>query len=296
MSDLSKRVIGVIGGSGLYALDGLEDARALAIETPWGAPSGPVIHARLSGVEVRFLARHGEGHRTPPSSINYRANIAALKIAGVTDIISASACGSFREELAPGVFVIVDQFIDRTHGRASSFFETGCVAHVSMAHPVCPALGDAIEASLKAVGAPFQRGGTYVCMEGPQFSSRAESLLYKSWGAHVIGMTNMPEAKLAREAEIAYATMAMVTDYDCWREGGAHVEVADILAIMHANTLNAKKALRELAPRLGPTRKRSPSGADTALDHALITPREARDPSVVARLSTIAGRAFAAGR
>ena len=293
---MSKRVLGVIGGSGLYALEGLSDARPVAIETPWGAPSAPIIEARLAGVELRFLARHGEGHRIPPSSINYRANIAALKIAGVTDIISLSACGSFLEDLAPGVFVIVDQFIDRTHGRASSFFETGCVAHVSMAQPVCPALGDAIEASLDAVGVRRHRGGVYVCMEGPQFSTRAESLLYKSWGAHVIGMTNMPEAKLAREAEIAYASVAMVTDYDCWREGDAHVEVDGILAIMHANTTNAKKALLDLAARLGPTRTPSPSGADNALDLALITPREQRDPAVVARLAPIAGRAFAAGR
>jgi 5'-methylthioadenosine phosphorylase len=293
---MAKRVLGVIGGSGLYALDGLEDAREIAIETPWGAPSGPVVHARLGGVDLRFVARHGEGHRIPPSDINYRANIAAMKIAGVTDIVSASACGSFREELAPGVFVIVDQFIDRTHSRASTFFETGCVAHVSMANPVCPALGDAIEASLKAVGVPCHRGGTYVCMEGAQFSSRAESLLYKSWGAHVIGMTNMPEAKLAREAEIAYASMAMVTDYDCWRAGAAHVEVADILGVMHANTANAKRALSDLARRLGSTRSASPSGSDTALDSALITPRHARDSAIVERLSCIAGRAFAAGR
>lgn len=292
----SARVVGVIGGSGLYALDGLDAPRAIAIKTPWGEPSGPVIHARLGGVEIRFLARHGEGHRIPPGAINYRANIAALKIAGVTDILSISACGSFREDLPPGMFVIVDQFIDRTHGRASSFFETGCVAHVSMAQPVCPALGDAAQAALEAVGVSCTRGGTYVCMEGPQFSSRAESLLYKSWGADVIGMTNMPEAKLAREAEIAYATIAMVTDYDCWRDDGEHVEVTDILKIMHANTANAKRMLAALAPRLGPTRKPSPSGSDAALDHALITPTSARDPIVVERLSAIAGRAFRAGR
>jgi 5'-methylthioadenosine phosphorylase len=292
----APRVVGVIGGSGLYGLDGLEAPRAVAVDTPWGPPSGPVIHARLGGVDVRFLARHGEGHRIPPSAINYRANIAALKMAGVTDILSVSACGSFREELAPGVFVIVDQFIDRTQGRASSFFEAGCVAHVSIAHPVCAALGDAVAASLAALGVRCVRGGVYVCMDGPQFSSRAESLLYKSWGADVIGMTNMPEAKLAREAEIAYTTIAMVTDYDCWRDDGAHVEVTDILEIMHANTANAKNLLADLMPRLGPTRRPSPSGADTALDHALITPRGARDPAVVERLAAIAGRAFAAGR
>jgi 5'-methylthioadenosine phosphorylase len=287
-----KRVVGVIGGSGVYALDAIEGAQKIMRETPWGSPSGPVVRGRMNGVEVAFLARHGEGHRIPPSEVNYRANIDALKRAGVTDVISVSACGSFREELAPGVFVIVDQFIDRTSGRAKSFFGTGCVAHVSMADPVCPALGDAIEASCKALAIPHHRGGTYVAIDGPQFSSRAESLLYKSSGCDVIGMTNMPEAKLAREAELPYATVAMVTDYDCWREATAHVEVASILAIMKQNTDAARRLVADLVARLGPTRQRSRLGIETTLDFAIITPKEARDAALVAKLDAVAGRAL----
>ena len=244
---MEKRVVGVIGGSGVYALDAIEGAEKLAVETPWGPSSCPVVRGRMNGVEVAFLARHGEGHRIPPSEINYRANIDALKRAGVTDVVSVSACGSFREEFSPGFFVIVDQFIDRTSGRAKSFFGTGCVAHVSMADPVCPALGDAIEASCAALSIPHHRGGTYVAIDGPQFSSRAESHLYKAWGADVIGMTNMPEAKLAREAELPYATVAMVTDYDCWRENTAAVDVASVLGVMKQNTEAARRLVADLA-------------------------------------------------
>lgn len=246
---MSARRLGVIGGSGLYEIAGLADIDQIEIETPWGPPSDALSIGSLEGVEVVFLARHGKSHVIPPSEINYCANIDALKRAGATDIVSISACGSFREDFAPGVFVVVDQFIDRTSGRATSFFGKGCVAHVSMADPVCPALGDAIEKSLKASGIAHHRGGTYVCIDGPQFSSRAESRLYKSWGADVIGMTNATEAKLAREAELPYASVAMVTDYDCWREGEA-VEVAQILDVMKANTANAGRMLKELALRL----------------------------------------------
>lgn len=289
---MEKRVVGVIGGSGVYALDAIEGAERIIRETPWGSPSGPIIRGRMNGVEVAFLARHGEGHRIPPSEVNYRANIDALKRAGATDIISVSACGSFREELAPGVFVIVDQFIDRTSGRAKSFFGTGCVAHVSMADPVCPALGDAIEASCAALSIPHHRGGTYLAIDGPQFSSLAESLLYKASGCDVIGMTGMPEAKLAREAELPYATVAMVTDYDCWRAGTAHVEVAGVLAVMRQNTEAARRLVADLVRRLGPTRTRSPLGVETTLDFAIITPAEARDAALVAKLDAVAGRAL----
>lgn len=289
---MQKRVVGVIGGSGVYALEALERAEKRLVETPWGAPSGPLTTGVLSGVDVIFLARHGEGHRIPPGEVNYLANIDALKRLGATDLISVSACGSFREELAPGVFVIVDQFIDRTSGRAKSFFGTGCVAHVSMAKPVCPSLGDALEASVKALAIPHQRGGTYLCIDGPQFSSLAESLLYKSWGADVIGMTNMPEAKLAREAELPYASVAMVTDYDCWREESGHVEVAGILEIMRRNTLSARRLVADCVARLGATRTLSPLGVETTLDFAIITPPEARDPALMAKLDAVAGRAF----
>lgn len=287
-----ERRLGVIGGSGVYAISALNKAQRVDVDTPWGRPSGPLTLGVLGGVDVIFLARHGEGHRIPPGEVNYRANIDALKQLGATDLISISACGSFREDLAPGVFVIVDQFIDRTSGRESSFFGRGCVAHVSMAEPVCPALGDAIEATLKALSIPHHRGGTYLCIDGPQFSSRAESLLYKSWGADVIGMTNMPEAKLAREAELPYATVAMVTDYDCWREGEDAVEVADILEVMRRNTEAARRMLVDLTARLGATRELSPLRIETALDAAIITPPEARDPNLLKKLETVAGRAL----
>ena len=287
---MTKRVLGVIGGSGLYAIDGLAEARRETIATPWGAPSGPLVIGRLNGVDVLFLARHGEGHTLPPGAINYRANIDAMKRAGATDLVSISACGSLKEELAPGCFVIVDQFIDRTTTREKSFFGPGLVAHVSMARPICPALSLALAESCASVGVPYVERGTYICIDGPQFSSLAESNLYRSWGCDVIGMTNMPEAKLAREAELPYASLAMVTDYDCWRAGEKPVEVADVLDIMRANTAAAKRMLVDLAGRLGPTRKPSPLGIERVLDFAIITPPEARDPAMVRKLDAVAGR------
>lgn len=287
-----KRRLGVIGGSGVYSISSLDRIERHVVETPWGDPSGPLTIGILDGVEVVFLARHGEGHVISPAEVNYRANIDAMKRMGVTDLISLSACGSFREDLAPGAFVIVDQFIDRTSGRESSFFGRGCVAHVSMAEPVCAALGDAVEASLAALSVPHRRGGTYLCINGPQFSSRAESLLYKSWGCDVIGMTSMPEAKLAREAELPFATVAMVTDYDCWREGEEAVEVADVLEVMRRNSEAARLMLVDLAARLGPTRTPSPIGIERALDAAIITPPEARDPELLKKLDAVAGRAL----
>ncbi|MEO0399405.1 MAG: S-methyl-5'-thioadenosine phosphorylase [Pseudomonadota bacterium] len=289
MSEQS-RILGVIGGSGLYAINALEDVEKLTIDTPWGAPSAPIVSGRIGALQVRFLARHGEGHRLTPGTVNYRANIDALKQTGVTDVLSLSACGSFKEDLAPGTFVIVDQFIDRTVHRENSFFGPGCVAHVSMADPICPALAKAAAASAAALNIKHAFGGTYLCMEGPQFSTKAESHLYKSWGADVIGMTNATEAKLAREAELPYTSVAMVTDYDCWHEEEEAVEVAAILATMQANTENAKRLLADLAPRLGPTRTPSPLGIETCLDTALITPPEARDPALLEKLKSVAGR------
>ncbi len=292
---MTKRKIGFIGGSGLYAIDGLDGAEEHVVETPWGAPSGPIITGVLKGVEVAFLARHGSGHAIPPSAVNYRANIDALKRLGVTDVFSVSACGSFKEALAPGTFVLVDQFIDRTSGRETSFFGPGCVAHVSMAHPICPTLQDAAAGACKTLDIPHHMGGTYLCINGPQFSSLAESTLYRSWGCDVIGMTNLPEAKLAREAELPYATVAMVTDYDCWHEEEGPVDVASVLAIMKQNTEAAKSLLPLLAETLGPTRMPSPLGTETCLDFAIITPAEARDPALLAKLDAVAGRALNAG-
>lgn len=285
-----KRIIGFIGGSGVYSMDALESPERVEIETPWGAPSDALVKGKLGGVEVVFLARHGAGHKLPPSHVNYRANIDAMKRAGVTDLISVSACGSFREELAPGSFVIVDQFIDRTGAREKSFFGPGFVAHVSMADPVCPALVFALATSCAALDIPHQRGGTYICIDGPQFSSRAESLLYRSWGCDVIGMTNMPEAKLAREAELPYASVAMVTDYDCWKETEGPVEVGLILETLKQNTANAARLVADLASRLGAARDPSPLGIENALDMAVITPPEARDPEVMKKLDAVAGR------
>ncbi|MEL6361081.1 MAG: S-methyl-5'-thioadenosine phosphorylase [Pseudomonadota bacterium] len=286
----APRKLAIIGGSGLYDLDGIERVLTREIDTPWGAPSGGIKEGTLGDVEIVFLARHGEGHRIPPSEINYRANIAALKIAGATDIISISACGSFQEHLEPGRFVIVDQFVDRTSGRASSFFGEGCVAHVSIADPVCPTLAEAARQACEAAGVPHHTGGTYISINGPQFSSRAESLLYKSWGCDVIGMTNLPEAKLAREAELPYATIAMVTDYDCWRDGTEAVSVRSVLDVMAENNRNAKALLPHLIDTLGSERQNSPLAIETCLDHAIITPAEKRDPDLVAKLATIAGR------
>jgi 5'-methylthioadenosine phosphorylase len=286
----SKRVLGVIGGSGVYNAEALESPEDIAIETPWGAPSDVLRRGVVNGVDLVFLARHGAGHRIPPSAVNYRANIDAMKRVGVTDIISLSACGSFREELSPGTFVIVDQFVDRTSGRENSFFGPGFVAHVSMAHPVCPALGNVAAAACADLDIPYAKGGAYIAINGPQFSSLAESNLFRSWGCDVIGMTNLPEAKLAREAELPYATVAMVTDYDCWHESEAPVEVTKILETMNANTANAARLIPVLAGRLGATRTPSPLGIETVLDFAVITPPEARDPEMKKRLDAVAGR------
>ncbi|MFC2953298.1 S-methyl-5'-thioadenosine phosphorylase [Marinicaulis aureus] len=285
-----QRVLGFFGGSGVYSMDALENPQRLEIDTPWGQPSDALVKGKLSGVDVVFLARHGAGHTLPPSNVNYRANVDAMKRAGVTDLVSVSACGSFRDELAPGTFVIVDQFIDRTSAREKSFFGPGFVAHVSMADPVCPALAFALATSCAALDIPHQRGGTYICIDGPHFSSRAESHLYRSWGCDVIGMTNMPEAKLAREAELPYASVAMVTDYDCWREHDGPVEVGLILETLKQNTANAARLIADLAPRLGATRRPSPLGVETALDMAVITPPEARDPEIMKKLDAVAGR------
>ena len=283
-------VLGIIGGSGLYEIEGLEDQRWVKVETPWGDPSDEFLIGTLNGVKLVFLPRHGRGHRLSPTDLNARANIHALKSLGCTDVLSLSAVGSLRDDLHPGTFVVVDQFIDRTFAREKSFFGPGLVAHVSMADPVCPRLSDlAVEAG-RAVGARVVQGGTYLVMEGPQFSTRAESELYRSWGCAVIGMTNMPEAKLAREAELPYASVAMVTDYDCWHEEVGPVDVSQIIACLLDNAARAKALVAELASRL--TGPREPSPIDTALDNALITAPGARDPALAAKLSVVAGRAL----
>jgi len=290
---MSKWVIGVIGGSGLYEIDGLEDAETVQVGTPWGAPSDALVKGRVGDVEFVFLPRHGRAHRLSPTSVPYRANIDALKRLGCTDVLSISACGSLQEQYAPGEFVMVDQFIDRTFAREKSFFGPGMVAHVSVADPICSRLSAFAGDAAAEVGATVHRGGTYLAMEGPQFSSRAESHMYRGWGCDVIGMTNMPEAKLAREAELPYATIAMVTDYDCWREHEAHVEVTNVLEIMRANSAMAKATISQLAAALqGTARTPSPQGIETCLDYALITSPEARDPLVLAKLDTVAGRAL----
>ena len=283
-------VLGVIGGSGVYALDALEDARWEKVASPFGAPSDEVLRGRLHGIEMAFLPRHGRGHRIPPSLIDYRANIDALKRCGVTDLVSISACGSLREELSPGTFVLVDQFIDRTVARQSSFFGRGLAAHVSMADPVCARLGDAVEATARAQGIRLHRGGTYLAMEGPQFSSRAESHLYRSWGCEVIGMTNMPEAKLAREAELCYASVAMVTDYDCWHPHEDDVAVADIVALLARNAALGRQLVTGLAPRLAGRVVPCPAGCDRALEGAVITDVSSRDPVQIRYLDAVAGR------
>ncbi len=294
---MSAWTLGVIGGSGLYDIEGLHQQRWVKIDSPWGRPSDEVLMGEIEGVPLVFLPRHGRGHPTPPSQINGRANIDVLKRAGCTDIVSFSAIGSLREELAPGDFVVVDQFIDRTFARAKTFFEAGFTAHVSMAHPVCPRLSAmALEAGKEQAGQKGEgrivAGGTYLAMEGPQFSTLAESRLYRSWGCDVIGMTNMPEAKLAREAELPYASVCMVTDYDCWREEAGHVEVTDILGVMHANAARARRLLVELARGLKGERPASP--IDTVLDAAVITDRAAWDPTQVAKLDAVCGRFFRA--
>ncbi len=288
---MSKWTLGVLGGSGLYEIDGLENAREEHIVTPWGVPSGNVMRGNIGDVELVFLPRHGKGHRLSPTHVNYRANIDVLKRAGCTDVLSISAVGSLQQQYAPGEFVFVDQFIDRSFAREKSFFGEGCVAHVSMAHPICERLsGLAFEAG-KEVGATCHKGGTYLVMEGPQFSTFAESQLYRSWGCDVIGMTNMPEAKLAREAELPYATVAMVTDYDCWHEEEEAVSVESVLKIMHANSTKAKALIQHLAKALsGAPRENGSQGIETCLDFAMITPPEARDPELLAKLDAIAGR------
>ncbi len=287
---MSKPVIGIIGGSGVYNLPGLEDLREERVSTPWGDPSDTLHFGRIGATEAVFLPRHGRGHRLSPSGINYRANIDALKRVGVTDIVSVSACGSFRENLHPGMFVLVDQFVDRTFGRQSSFFGNGCVAHVSMAHPVAPLLRKRIAAAAEAEGIGCVDGGTYVCMEGPQFSSYAESLTYKASGYDVIGMTACPEVKLAREAEISYATIAMVTDFDCWHAEHDDVDVAAIIKIVNENAAKAARLLARLLKDMPARREPCPIGSDRALDTALITAPEARDPELLKKLEAIMAR------
>ncbi len=286
-------VIGIIGGSGLYDIEGLERKAWRKVETPWGDPSDELLEGWLGDTRCVFLPRHGRGHPLSPSHLNYRANIDALKRMGCTDVLSLSAVGSLKAELPPGHFVIVDQFIDRSFAREKSFFGAGCVAHVSVAHPVCPRIGDAAEAAARRIGLPVTRGGTYLVMEGPQFSTKAESELYRSWGCSVIGMTNMPEAKLAREAELCYATIAMVTDYDCWHPDHDHVTVEAVVKVLLGNAEKARDLVRELVPALGASRDACPAGCDRALDHAIITAPDKRDPGLMAKLDAVAGRVLA---
>ncbi len=285
-----QEVLGIIGGSGVYDIEGLTQTRWERIASPFGEASDELLFGTLGGQQLVFLPRHGRGHRIPPSEINVRANIDVLKRAGVTEVISVSAVGSLRENLRPGMFVIVDQFIDRSFARVKSFFGTGLVAHVSMAHPVCSRLGDHLEAAAREAGIETARGGTYLVMEGPQFSSLAESELYRSWNCDVIGMTNMPEAKLAREAELCYATVAMVTDYDCWHPHHDDVSVDAIVKVLLANAGNARSLVKKVAPRLREDAAAPACPCRTALEHALITAPESRDPEALRRLDAIAGR------
>src|SRR6202166_3279692 len=287
---MTRSVLGIIGGSGIYDLPGLENVVEKAVASPWGEPSAAPRIGEIAGLPVVFLPRHNKGHRLSPSDINYRANIDVLKRAGVTDLISLSACGSFKEELPPGTFVLVDQFVDRTHKRESSFFGRGCVAHVSMAHPVSPRLRIHLATAAEAEGIAIARGGTYVCMEGPQFSSYAESMTYKGLGYSVIGMTNMPEAKLAREAEICYATVAMVTDFDCWHPDHDAVTVQDIIKVLTINAEKDKRLVARLAREFPRTHEPCPIGSDRALDTAIITAPAARDRKLVKKLDAVAGR------
>ncbi len=292
--DTVSPVIGVIGGSGLYDIEGLEERQWRSVETPWGPPSGELLFGRLAGVPCVFLPRHDRGHRHSPTSLPYRANIAALKLSGCTDVLSLSAVGSLRADAPPGTFVIVDQFIDRTFAREKSFFGEGCVAHVTMADPVCRRLGDVLEQACRDLGLAHRRGGTYLVMEGPQFSTRAESELYRAWGADVIGMTNMPEAKLAREAELCYATVAMVTDFDCWHPEHDHVTVELVVKTLFENAAKARALVRKVVPVLGTGRRPCPAGCAQALDNAIITAPGKRDPALVARLQSIAARVLEA--
>jgi 5'-methylthioadenosine phosphorylase len=283
--------LGIIGGSGVYDMDGLEDADWVQVDTPWGPTSDRILTGTLDGQPMAFLPRHGRGHVHAPTDVPYRANIDALKRLGVTDVISVSACGSFREEMVPGDFVIVEQFIDRTFARQTSFFGSGCVAHISFAHPTCARLSKAAAEAGRAAGVTVHEGGTYLAMEGPQFSTYAESRLYReAFGADVIGMTNLPEAKLAREAELCYATVAMVTDYDCWHPGHDAVTVADVVRVLTSNAENARALVRRLPDLLGTRPEICPEGCDRALDHAILTAPAARDPALLARLDAVAGR------
>ncbi len=287
---MSEWTLGIIGGSGLYQLDALEDARWISVETPWGAPSDELLTGQIAGVKCVFLPRHGRGHRLGPSQLNFRANIDAMKRVGVTDLVSISAVGSLAEDLAPGHFAVVDQFIDRTFARQKSFFGDGLVAHVSMADPVCPRLSSYAANAARKAGATVQDGGTYLAMEGPQFSTRAESHMYRGWGADIIGMTAMPEAKLAREAELPYALIGMVTDYDCWRENEAPVEVEAIIAQLGDNAARGRALVEHLVRSLPEKREASP--IDTGLDYALITDPSVQDPVLKAKLDAVAGRAL----
>ena len=289
---MNEWTIGILGGSGLYEMEALEEARWIAVDTPWGAPSDDLLIGRLHGVKFVFLPRHGRGHRIPPSQVNARANVDALKRAGCTDLVAISAVGSLREELAPGRFVAVDQFIDRTFAREKSFFGPGLVAHVSMADPVCPRLSALLSAAARGAGAEVATSGTYLAMEGPQFSSRAESELYRSWDCDVIGMTAMPEAKLAREAELPYALVGMVTDYDCWRRGEEAVEVSAIVAQLMANAGKAREMVEAFAKALPAEREASP--IDSNLDTAIITAPGARDPAMLAKLDAVCRRVLQA--
>jgi 5'-methylthioadenosine phosphorylase len=286
----SEQIVGIIGGSGVYDIDGLVDTYWQKVSTPFGDPSDELLFGRLNEQKLVFLPRHGRGHRIPPSEINFRANIDALKRSGVTDVISVSAVGSLREHLSPGMFVIVDQFVDRTFAREKSFFSSGLVAHVSMAHPVCGRLGERVEAAAVKAGIKAVRGGTYLVMEGPQFSSLAESELYRTWNCDVIGMTNMPEAKLAREAEMCYATVAMVTDYDCWHPNHNDVTVDAIVKVLLANADNARSLVKTVLPSLRADPKATGCSCRTALEHAIITAPSSRDPEIVKRLDAVAGR------
>jgi 5'-methylthioadenosine phosphorylase len=286
-----ETVIGVMGGSGVYDIEGLEDAQWRKVDSPFGTPSDKLLFGHLNGVKMVFLPRHGRGHALSPSTVNYRANIDALKRAGVTDVISASACGSFREDMAPGDFVIVDQFIDRTYAREKSFFGTGCVAHVSVAHPTCARLSAACYEAAKAENINVHMGGTYLAMEGPQFSTLAESKMYREvWGCDVIGMTNMPEAKLAREAELCYASVAMITDFDSWHPDHGEVNISQIITTLMGNASKAKGLVGRLPTLLGAKREPCPHGCDRALEYAILTQPDNRDPAVVAKLDAVAGR------
>jgi len=287
---MTSPLLAIVGGSGLYDLPGLTDTRWVSVDTPWGAPSDQIFRGRLGDAELAFLPRHGRGHRIPPSEVNYRANIAALKMLGATDVLSLSAVGGLRADLPPGTFVVVDQFIDRTHLRAKSFFGTGLVAHVSLADPVCPRLGAHVQAALAQQQVPHVRGGCYLTIEGPQFSTRAESELYRSWNCSVIGMTNMPEAKLAREAELCYASVSMVTDFDCWHPAHDAVTVDAIIQVLLANAQAARTLVAGLAGTITADPQAGGCACRTALQHALITSPEARDPAMVKRLQTIASR------